>query len=123
MPQTYDTVVGENAIKLSGGQKKRLDLARALIAESPILILDEPTSNLDANSSDLFIQTIKTIIEATQTTIIIISHDLRNISDVDQIIVLNDGKVEATGTHNDLIEECEWYKNAWNSQTSSSIDD
>jgi len=118
LPLGYDTLVGENAIKLSGGQRKRLDLARALIAESPILILDEPTSNLDANSSEKFIQTIKSIGGMTLTTIIIISHELRNISDVDQIIVLNNGRVESIGTHNELIDRCDWYSNAWNSQTS-----
>ena len=117
LPEAYDTLVGENAVKLSGGEKKRLDLARALIGKSPILILDEPTSNLDANSSELFMQTINSISQMTQTTIIIISHELRNISSVDQIIVLNDGKVESIGTHNELIDRCDWYKNAWKSQT------
>ena len=117
LPQGYDTLVGENAIKLSGGQRKRLDLARALIAESPILILDEPTSNLDANSSELFMQTIKSIGAMAHTTIIIISHELRNISDVDKIIVLNNGKVEGNGLHKDLINKCDWYTNAWKSQT------
>ena len=89
-----------------------------MIGKSPILILDEPTSNLDANSSELFMQTINSISQMTQTTIIIISHELRNISSVDQIIVLNDGKVESIGTHNELIDRCDWYKNAWKSQTS-----
>ncbi len=112
----YDTMVGENATKLSGGERQRLDLARALLSQSPILILDEPASNLDANSAKVLNRAIERIKEETQTTVIIVAHNLSSIAYSDRIIVLQNGEIEGVGTHKDLMESSAWYSNAWKLQ-------
>ena len=117
LPQRLDTVLGEEATNLSGGQRQRLDLARALIKKSPILILDEPTSNLDAESEELFKQAIYKIRKKTNTTIIIIAHRLASIHNADNIIVLNNGKVDEFGVHLELLSQNGWYAKAWKMQT------
>ena len=116
LPQGFDTVLGEDAIRLSGGQRQRLDLARALIKKSPILILDEPTSNLDVESEDIFMKAIKRIREETKTTLIIVSHRLASISNADNIVVLNKGSVEQSGNHSELLSVSGWYARAWSKQ-------
>jgi ABC-type multidrug transport system fused ATPase/permease subunit len=118
LPDKYDTLVGEDAINLSGGQRQRLDLARALIQNAPLLILDEPTSNLDADSEQDFNETLVKIRNETNTTIVIISHRLSGISQADQIIVLNNGKIEGIGHHSDLLNSNGWYSTAWKKQMS-----
>jgi ABC-type multidrug transport system fused ATPase/permease subunit len=113
-----NTILGEDAVKLSGGQRQRLDLARALIRKSPILILDEPTSSLDAESEEMFKRTLDRIRKHTNTIIIIVAHRLASISDADQIIVLNNGIVEAASKHSDLLKHEGWYSKAWKMQLS-----
>jgi ABC-type multidrug transport system fused ATPase/permease subunit len=115
LPNGYDTYVSEGATNLSGGQRQRLDLARALVKKSPILILDEPTSNLDAHSEKAFIRTLKGI-NSNNMTVIIISHRLHSILHSDQIIVLNNGSIEGIGTHKDLKVSNSWYSDAWKLQ-------
>jgi ABC-type multidrug transport system fused ATPase/permease subunit len=117
LPDKYNTLVGEDATKLSGGQRQRLDLARALIKKTPLLILDEPTSNLDADSEMDFKNTLLNILKQTNTTIIIISHRLSGISYADQIIVLDKGEIKEKGTHKELIFAKGWYSKAWKKQT------
>ena len=117
LPQGFDTVLGEDAIKLSGGQRQRLDLARALVRKAPILILDEPTSNLDAESEDMFKQVLYGIRKETNTTIIIVAHRLASISNADNIVVLNKGMIEAFGVHSDLLNQNGWYSKAWRMQS------
>ena len=116
LPEKYDTPLGEDAIRLSGGQRQRLDLARALVRKAPLLILDEPTSNLDAESEGAFCQVIARIRKQTDTTIIMITHRLASIIDADKIIVLNNGEVESEGVHNELLDYSEWYNKAWKMQ-------
>ena len=116
LPQGLDTVLGNDAVKLSGGQRQRLDLARVLVKKSPILILDEPTSNLDIESEKLFNMVLFNIMKNTDTTVIIVSHNLKSISDADKIIVLNKGSVESFGIHSDLLKQDGWYAKAWKSQ-------
>jgi len=118
LPQGFETILGEDAIKLSGGQRQRLDLARALVKKAAILILDEPTSNLDAESEENFKKVISKIRQKTNTTIIIVSHRLASISNSDQIVVLNKGVVEAIGMHTELLKEKGWYSKAWQMQES-----
>ena len=108
--------MGIDAVKLSGGQRQRLDLARVLVKKSPILILDEPTSNLDIESEKLFNMVLFNIMKNTDTTVIIVSHNLKSISDADKIIVLNKGSVESFGIHSDLLKQDGWYAKAWKSQ-------
>ena len=116
MPQKLNTILDEDGANLSGGQRQRLDLARVLVRKAPILILDEPTSNLDAESEEKFNKALYRIHNETNTTIIIVSHRLESISDADNIIVLNHGKVESSGVHVELLRENGWYAKAWNSK-------
>jgi ABC-type multidrug transport system fused ATPase/permease subunit len=120
LPQKFDTILGDGAVKLSGGQMQRLDLARSLIKKSEILILDEPTSNLDIESEIRFKEALYQIRNKTDTMIIIITHQLSSISDADQIIVLNDGRVEASGSHVELLRKKNWYSRVWKMQTTES---
>jgi len=116
LPKGLDTVLGEDAAKLSGGQRQRLDLARVLVRKSPILILDEPTSNLDAESEEKFKKVLTQIRKETNTTIIVVAHRLATIADADRIIVLNHGEVEAIGAHAELLKQKGWYAKAWRMQ-------
>ena len=120
LPQGIDTKLGEDAIRLSGGQRQRLDLAMALVRKAAILILDEPTSNLDAESEEAFIRALSKIRQETNTTIIVIAHRLASISKADNIVVLNKGMVESKGSHTELLKENGWYSKAWKIQESSS---
>ncbi len=108
----YDTLLGEDGVRLSGGQRQRLDLARALIRRSPILILDEPTSNLDAEAEASFRETLKRIRTETGMTIIVVGHRLSTIADADQIVVLERGRVAAAGSHAELRAAGGWYARA-----------
>lgn len=112
LPQGYDTPAGEGGRLLSGGQRQRLDLARALLSRAPILILDEPTASLDATSAQAFHQALARIRAQTDTTIIIVSHDLEGIRGADHIIVLNEGRVEAAGSHDQVLRSSPWYAKA-----------
>lgn len=116
LPLGYDTLLGDDAVNLSGGQKQRLDLARALLKRPPVLILDEPSSNLDVKSEQILQQQLHQIQKTGKTTIIIIAHRLSNIINADQIVVINSGSVEATGTHQELLKRSGWYANAWKIQ-------
>ena len=118
MPKQYETILSDDGINLSGGQKQRLDIARAITTKAPILILDEPTSNLDVKSRVRFEKSLDDIRSKTNITIIIISHDLRSIINADKIIVLNNGEVESFGTHKDLLLHGGWYAQAWEREIS-----
>jgi ABC-type multidrug transport system fused ATPase/permease subunit len=117
LPQRYESMIEDGAVKLSGGQRQRLDLARALAGDSKILILDEPTSNLDFESSENFNMMLSSICERKDKTIIIVSHNLLSISNSDQIIVLKNGKVDCAGNHNYLLKNSDWYSKAFLSKT------
>ncbi len=123
LPEKFDTNLGEDAVRLSGGQRQRLDLARALVRSAPILILDEPTSNLDAESEEMFRKALVRIRKETNTIIIIVAHRLLSIYIADNIIVLNQGVVESSGSHLELLEKSEWYSNAWKVQSNRATND
>jgi subfamily B ATP-binding cassette protein MsbA len=101
MPQGYDTPVGERGLTLSGGQRQRLGIARALIRDSPILILDEPTAALDSESEKLVMDGLERLMKGR--TVITIAHRLSTIRDAHKIIVLKDGVVAEQGTHAELL--------------------
>ena len=110
----YNTLIGERGQKLSGGQKQRLAIARALYKNPDILIFDEATSSVD-NETELLINKSLTQISKDRTTIVI-AHRLSTIRNADAIILLDDGKIESTGTHEELMKQSELYKKLWNIQ-------
>jgi subfamily B ATP-binding cassette protein MsbA len=101
MPQGYDSCVGDRGLTLSGGQRQRIGIARAFIRDSPILILDEPTAALDAESEELVIEGLRRLMRGK--TVIIIAHRLSTIRDADRILVIKDGVVAEDGTHGELL--------------------
>jgi len=113
LPNGYQAQLDEDGQNLSGGQRQRLDFARVLVKDSPILILDEPTSNLDLESEKLFMKTLNNIHRNKNTTIIIITHKLRSTINAKQIMVLRHGSIEAHGTHKELLSQNSWYASAW----------
>ena len=102
MPQGYDSAVGERGSTLSGGQRQRIGIARALIRDNPILILDEPTAALDAESEHLVIEALERLM--TGRTVITIAHRLSTLRIADKIIVIQDGVVAEEGTHDELLK-------------------
>jgi subfamily B ATP-binding cassette protein MsbA len=101
MPQGFDTMVGDRGLTLSGGQRQRIGIARAIIRDTPILILDEPTAALDAESEGHVIEALERLMKGR--TVIMIAHRLSTIRDANQIIVLKDGVVAESGTHERLL--------------------
>ena len=100
MPDGYDCLVGDRGTTLSGGQRQRIGIARALIRNNPILILDEPTAALDAESEHLVIEALERLMEGR--TVITIAHRLSTLRDAHKIIVLKDGVVVEDGTHEEF---------------------
>jgi subfamily B ATP-binding cassette protein MsbA len=101
MPHGYDTVVGERGDTLSGGQRQRIGIARAVIRNSPIMILDEPTAALDTESEHLVIDALRELMKGRM--VIMIAHRLSTISEADKIVVLKDGIVAEEGSHSELL--------------------
>ncbi|MGE0734871.1 MAG: ABC transporter ATP-binding protein [Alphaproteobacteria bacterium] len=116
LPQGYETLLGESGGRLSGGQRQRLDLARALVRRSPILIFDEPTSQLDADSEQKFRDALRRIRAETESTVIVVGHRLSTVSEADSIIVLEQGAVIETGNHAELMRRGGWYAKAFAKQ-------
>jgi len=117
LPQSYDTIVGENGVRLSGGQKQRISIARAILKNSPIILLDEATSSLDADSEQK-VQNAITNLTKNRTTLVI-AHRLSTIIRADKIIVLKEGQIAEVGTHNDLLKNSNIYKNLYSKQLSA----
>jgi len=113
-PNGFDTIVGEKGVILSGGQKQRIAFARCLLKQTGVLILDDPTSQVDLETGNAMIDTIKSMID--QKTIIIVSHRISAVSFADQIIALEQGKMIEQGTHRDLITTQRYYAKAFQLQ-------
>jgi len=117
LPKSYDTIIGENGVKLSGGQKQRISIARAILKDSPIILLDEATSSLDADSEEKVQNAIMNLTK--NKTTLVIAHRLSTIIRADKIIVLDNGQVSDVGNHNDLLKNSSVYKNLYSKQLSS----
>ncbi len=114
LPEKYDTLIGENGIRLSGGEKQRLSIARAILKKSSIILLDEATSSLDAETESKIQKAINFLTEGKTT--IVIAHRLSTILNSDKIYVINKGQVVGEGKHNELLTNSEIYKNFYDKQ-------
>jgi len=114
MPEKFDTTIGENGVRLSGGQKQRISIARAILKESPIILLDEATSSLDADSEEIVQNAIKNLTK--NKTTLVIAHRLSTIHNADKIFVMKNGEIINSGNHEFLIKNCEEYKSLYQKQ-------
>jgi ATP-binding cassette subfamily B protein len=108
LPKGYDTAIAEAGGSLSGGERQRLSIARAILKNAPILILDEPTSSLDAISEEIVFNAIRRLREGRTT--IVIAHRLSTVRDADRILVLDNGRIEAQGRHDELLTKSDLYR-------------
>ena len=114
LPQKYETIIGENGVRLSGGEKQRISIARAMLKKSPIILLDEATSSLDSETEEK-IQNALNILTKNRTTIVI-AHRLSTILNSDKIFVVENGEIIASGKHEDLLKDSMQYKNFYEKQ-------
>jgi subfamily B ATP-binding cassette protein MsbA len=114
MPQGYDTMVGERGSTLSGGQRQRIGIARVMVRNSPILLLDEPTAALDSESEKLVIDALETLMKGR--TVIAIAHRLTTIRDATKILVISGGVVAEDGTHQELLSRNGIYADLYRTQ-------
>ncbi len=117
LPRGYDTVIGQRGINLSGGQKQRLSLARALIREPKILILDDSTSALDANTEARVLQALR----RRSCTVFIIASKISSVKNAEKILLLKHGELEASGPHRQLIEQSAYYRLIYQSQSEAGV--
>ena len=120
LPQGFDTITGERGVKLSGGQRQRVVIARALLADCPILVLDEATSALDSESERLVQEALRRLMAGR--TSIVVAHRLSTVESLDRIVVLSDGRVVEDGPHSQLIEQGGEYAMLWSRQTGAFLE-
>ena len=113
----FDTMIGQGGATLSGGEKQRISIARAILKNAPIILLDEATSSLDPENELIIQEAISNLIK--NKTVVVVAHKLRNVMGADKIFVLNKGKVEEVGKHEELIKNEGLYKDLWNYQEKS----
>lgn len=120
LPQGFDTITGERGVKLSGGQRQRIAIARALLADCPVLVLDEATSALDSESEKLVQDALATLMEGR--TCIVVAHRLSTVASLDRIVVLDGGKIVEDGPHDELVSRGGEYAHLWNRQTGAYLE-
>jgi ATP-binding cassette subfamily B protein len=116
LPNGYETVIGERGIGLSGGQRQRLAIARALLVQPRILILDESTSAVDAGTEGLILAALDRLLREGRHTAFVIAQRLSTVRAADGILVLDQGKIAAQGTHEELLQKSELYNEILGSQ-------
>lgn len=121
MPEGYDTMVGERGVRLSGGQRQRIAIARAILKDAPILVLDEATSALDSESEALIQEALDNLMKGR--TSIVIAHRLSTIAGLDEIVVLDDGKIVEQGTHQELLDKGGEYEKLWSRQSGAFLEE
>ena len=114
LPDGYDTVIGEGGASISGGEKQRISIARAIMKNAPIIILDEATANVDPENEKELVEAIDALTK--EKTIIMIAHRLKTVRNADQIVVVDSGKIAQLGTHTQLMQEGGIYKNFVNAR-------
>lgn len=114
LPDGYDTVIGEGGASISGGEKQRISIARAIMKNAPIIILDEATANVDPENEKELVEAIDALTK--EKTIIMIAHRLKTVRNADQIVVVDNGKIAQLGTHTQLMQEGGIYKNFVNAR-------
>ncbi|MBN1468458.1 MAG: ABC transporter ATP-binding protein [Fusobacteriaceae bacterium] len=117
LPKGYDTIVGENGSTLSGGEQQRISIARAMLKDAPIILLDEATASLDPENEIFIQEAISKLL--TNKTIIVIAHRLKTIKNADKIVVFENGEIKEEGTHEELLTNKSLYSRMWNVQENS----
>lgn len=118
LPCGYATVIGSEGVHLSGGEQQRIAIARSIISDAPIVVLDEATASLDPENETLIQRAVGAL--CAGKTVIVIAHRLRTIANADKIVVLDDGNIVEEGTHDDLVSSNGLYRHLWNLQLQSS---
>jgi ATP-binding cassette subfamily B protein len=119
----YDYHIGENGAKLSGGQRQRISIARAILKNAPIIVLDEATAFVDPENESLIQEALAALLNSTPEkprTLVVVAHRLSTITEADQILVIDEGRVAAAGRHDELLESCDLYRTLWDAHNDAS---
>ena len=111
LPDGYDTIIGESGATISGGERQRISIARALLKDAPVVVLDEATAHADPESEETVQRSIDKLVSGR--TLIVVAHRLSTIMRAQNIVVIDRGRIVAQGTHEKLLEGCELYRHMW----------